>query len=152
ASNADSVTRFGQFGVDLFFGLSGLLITRLLLQEHDRAGSFNLAQCYIRRTFRILPACFAFLATYSLLGLWKSNVELVSSLFFFRNYVPVQLTGFSTGHLWSLAIEEHFYLLWPGLLALVGPKRGKKLAAILALSFGVWRMLAPAIAPGLFPQ
>ena len=145
------VTRFGQFGVDIFFGLSGLLITRLLLQEHSAAGSFCLPQFYIRRTFRILPPLLAYVAVYTALGLWKSNLELVSSLLFFRNYVSVRFTGFSSGHLWSLAVEEHFYLLWPGLLALCGPRRAKSVAAGLALSFGLWRMFALQIAPGLFP-
>src|SRR5438128_12264248 len=65
------VTRFGQFGVDIFFGLSGLLITRLLLQEHSAGGSFCLPQFYIRRTFRILPPLLAYVAVYTALGLWK---------------------------------------------------------------------------------
>jgi peptidoglycan/LPS O-acetylase OafA/YrhL len=151
AAYAQDVTRFGQFGVDLFFGLSGLLITRLLLQEHSASGSFGLSQFYIRRTFRILPPLLAFLAAYTLLGLWKSKLEFVSSLLFFRNYVPNNTAGFGSGHLWSLAVEEHFYLLWPGLLALSGPRRARNLAAGLALLFGLWRMLAPQVAPWLFP-
>ncbi len=148
---AQDVTRFGQVGVDIFFGLSGLLITRLLLQEQSASGSFSLPQFYIRRTFRILPPMLAYIAAYTVLGLWTSNVEFVSSLLFFRNYVPTSITGFSSGHLWSLAVEEHFYLLWPGLLALSGPRRAKRLAVGLALSVGLWRILAPHVAPGLFP-
>src|SRR5262245_3887081 len=101
---AMSVTRFGAFGVDIFFGLSGLLITRLLLQERQESGSFHLPEFYIRRVFRILPPCLAFLAAYSALGLWRSPMELISSLLFFRNYVPQRLTGFGSGHLWSLAV------------------------------------------------
>src|SRR5437762_14303664 len=65
---------FGQFGVDIFFGLIGLLITRLLLEEHSATGSFNLPQFYIRRTFRILPPLLAFVAVHTILGLWKSNL------------------------------------------------------------------------------
>jgi peptidoglycan/LPS O-acetylase OafA/YrhL len=143
---------FGQFGVDIFFGLSGLLITRLLLQEHSNSGSFGLPQFYIRRTCRILPPLMAYLAASTLLGLWKSNLEFVSSLLFFRNYVPTRITGFSSGHLWSLAVEEHFYLLWPGLLALSGPRRAKSLGIGLAFFFALWRTLAPHIAPLLFPE
>jgi peptidoglycan/LPS O-acetylase OafA/YrhL len=147
-----NVTRFGQFGVDIFFGLSGLLITRLLLQEQSDSGTFSLPQFYIRRTFRILPPLLAYLAAFTVLGLWKSNLEFVSSLLFFRNYVPPRVTGFSSGHLWSLAVEEHFYLLWPGLLALSGPRHAKRLASGLALLFGLWHALAPHVAPWLFPE
>src|ERR1035438_2704652 len=75
-SYALSLTRFGAFGVDIFFGISGLLITRLLLEQRHATGSFELRQFYLRRAFRILPPCFAFLAIYSLLGLLRSNWEL----------------------------------------------------------------------------
>ncbi len=84
-----SVTRYGAFGVDIFFGLSGLLITRMLLEQYRASGSFRLREFYIRRAFRILPACFVFLAVYTALGWWKSNLELVSCVLFFRNYVPM---------------------------------------------------------------
>jgi len=118
-SYAADVTRYGAFGVDIFFGLSGLLITRLLLEEWNATGSFRLRQFYVRRAFRILPPVLVFLAVYTAAGMWKSTTEAVSSLLFFRNYVPSRLTGFGTGHLWSLAIEEHFYLLWPLLVRLL---------------------------------
>jgi peptidoglycan/LPS O-acetylase OafA/YrhL len=94
----------------------------------------------------------AFLGVHTILGLWKSNLEFVSSLLFFRNYASVRVTGFSSIHLWSLAVEEHFYLLWPGLLALSGPRRAKSLAVGLAVSVAVWRMLAHQIAPWPFPD
>jgi peptidoglycan/LPS O-acetylase OafA/YrhL len=149
---ASSLTQYGAFGVDIFFGLSGILITRLLLREWDECGSLRLREFYIRRTFRILPPCLVFLAVYTALGLWQSKMELVSSLFFFRNYVPSLMTGFGSGHLWSLAVEEHFYLLWPGLLAICGPKRSGQVAAALALGFGLWRMVESQISPPLFPE
>src|SRR5579862_8168790 len=53
---------YGGFGVDVFFGISGLLITRLLLEERDRDGSISLKGFYTRRAFRILPPCVAYLA------------------------------------------------------------------------------------------
>jgi peptidoglycan/LPS O-acetylase OafA/YrhL len=145
-----SLTRFGAFGVDIFFGISGLLITRLLLEQRRTSGSFELCQFYVRRAFRILPPCFAFLTGYSLLGLLKSNWELVSSLLFFRNYVPASLTSYGTGHLWSLAVEEHFYLLWPGLLMICGPRRSKNVAGGLALAFGMWRLVESQLPTPLF--
>ena len=149
---AADITRYGAFGVDIFFGLSGLLITRLLLEEWKSAGGFHLQQFYVRRAFRILPPVFVFLAVYTTAGLSKSTTEVVSSLLFFRNYVPSRLTGFGTGHLWSLAVEEHFYLIWPGLLALLGPRRSRHTAAWLALGFGVWRMIESQLATPLFPE
>jgi peptidoglycan/LPS O-acetylase OafA/YrhL len=151
-SYAGDITRYGAFGVDIFFGLSGLLITRLLLEEWNATGSFHLQQFYVRRAFRILPPVFVFLAVYMAAGLFKSTTEVVSSLLFFRNYVPSRLTGFGTGHLWSLAVEEHFYLIWPGLLALLGPRRSRPTAAWLALGFGLWRMIESQLATTLLPE
>src|SRR5271163_3429525 len=87
------ITRYGAFGVDIFFGLSGLLITKLLLDEWQRGGSFDLPGFYIRRAFRILPPYLAFLAVYSIAGLWQSGWELASCLLFFRNYVPAHLAS-----------------------------------------------------------
>jgi peptidoglycan/LPS O-acetylase OafA/YrhL len=149
---AADITRYGAFGVDIFFGLSGLLITRLLLEEWNSTGSFHLQQFYVRRAFRILPPVFVFLAVYTAAGMSKSTAEVVSSLLFFRNYVPSRLTGFGTGHLWSLAVEEHFYLIWPGLLALLGSRRSRHTAAWLALGFGIWRMVESQLATPLFPE
>jgi peptidoglycan/LPS O-acetylase OafA/YrhL len=149
---AADITRYGAFGVDIFFGLSGLLITRLLLEEWNSTGSFHLRQFYVRRAFRILPPVFVFLAVYTAAGMSKSMAEVVSSLLFFRNYIPSRLTGFGTGHLWSLAVEEHFYLIWPGLLALLGPRRSRHTAAWLALGFGMWRMIESQLAAPLFPE
>ena len=151
-SYAGDITRFGAFGVDIFFGLSGLLITRLLLEEWNATGGFHLRQFYVRRAFRILPPVLVYLSVFTASGLSKSTTEVVSSLLFFRNYVPSGLTGFSTGHLWSLAVEEHFYLLWPGLLALLGPKRSRQSALWLALGFGLWRMIESQLATPLFPE
>jgi len=149
---AADITVYGAFGVDIFFALSGLLITKLLLEEWHATGSFHLRQFYVRRAFRILPLVFVFLAVYAAAGMAKSTLELVSSLFFFRNYVPLRVAGFGTIHLWSLAIEEHFYLMWPGLLALLGPRRSRHAAAWLALSFGAWRMIDSQLATPLFPE
>ncbi len=146
-----SVTRFGAFGVDVFFGISGLLITKLLLEEFRRNGAFNLRGFYIRRAFRILPPYLMFLAVVTVAGQWRSGWEVGSCLLFFRNYVPDALAGWWTQHLWSLAVEEHFYLLWPGLLAWVGARRSKNLAAGLALAVALWRMVQWQLVPSLFP-
>jgi peptidoglycan/LPS O-acetylase OafA/YrhL len=102
-------------GVDLFFALSGYLICTLLLREKSRYGSINLAAFYTRRAFRILPPLLIYLSVISVL-FFRGIIteidpqEIVASALFFRNYV----TGsWYTGHFWSLAIEEHFYLFVP---------------------------------------
>jgi peptidoglycan/LPS O-acetylase OafA/YrhL len=157
AYNANAYfTSYGAWGVDIFFGLSGLLITQLLLKEYSKSGSFNLPSFYLRRAFRILPVYLLFLAVYSLLGMWASGLEVTSCLLFFRNYAPqtAAMTSDGTIHLWSLSVEEHFYLIWPGLLALVA-RRSKQAAANtavgLALAVGVWRMIESQLSVHWFP-
>ena len=121
---ASSPTRFGVIGVPIFFGLSGFLITALLLQEFQSHGRISLAGFYLRRSFRILPPLFVYISAVGLLGLLATRLELVSSFLFFRNYIPDIRAGLYTYHLWSLSVEEHFYLLWP--LALCFLLRGRK--------------------------
>ena len=148
---ASDITRFGAFGVDIFFGLSGLLITNLLLDEWRHHDSFDLPGFYVRRAFRILPPYLTYLLACTVAGLWRTPWEAAGCLLFFRNYVPDQLVGDSTQHLWSLAVEEHFYLLWPGLLFLLKPRRGRTAAFLLACAFGVWRMVESQLAAPTLP-
>jgi peptidoglycan/LPS O-acetylase OafA/YrhL len=152
AYNNFDLTRFGAFGVDIFFGLSGLLITTLLLEEWRQHGSFDLPGFYVRRAFRILPPYLAYLAICTLAGLWRSSWEAAGCLLFFRNYVPDHLVGASTQHLWSLAVEEHFYLLWPSLLYLLRPRRARRAALLLACTFGLWRLVESQLPALTLPQ
>ena len=139
----------GDHGVAIFFGISGLLITSRLLEEWTRRGGVSLRAFYIRRAFRILPPAVLYLAVLAALGalglLLVTRLELLSSLFFFRNYLPVFFApdgaGFYTSHFWSLAVEEHFYLFWPGLLVLVGRKRALPVAIALCLGVAYWRSI-----------
>src|SRR5204863_4485603 len=84
------VARFGGQGVDLFFAISGFLITSLLLAETEKTGSLSLRGFYTRRAFRILPPLLAYLAVLAALAMWKSDLaapwEFVASILFFRNY------------------------------------------------------------------
>jgi peptidoglycan/LPS O-acetylase OafA/YrhL len=106
----------GNLGVRIFFVLSGFLITHLLLLEGEKTGAISLKNFFLRRCLRILPVYLVYLGV--LAGLVLFNVysgEIASSwigaLTFTRNMVgPV---GSYTGHFWSLAVEEQFYLLWP---------------------------------------
>ncbi len=138
---------YGAMGVHLFFAISGFLITHRLLEEYDRSGRISLRSFYVRRAFRILPAAFAYLLTLCLLGFASGVIplttgQIVSSALFFRNYwVEPAAQSWYTGHFWSLSVEEHFYLLWPGLLVLIGLRRARWFAPALACSFALWRAL-----------
>jgi peptidoglycan/LPS O-acetylase OafA/YrhL len=132
-------------GVSVFFALSGFLITRRLMEEWRAAGRISLGNFYIRRAFRILPPILVYLAAVSLLGFGLHLIpmdrrQLAASLFFYRNYLTAPVTqAWYTGHFWSLAVEEHFYLIWPVLLWWVGLRRARWLAPAMALAVGIWR-------------
>jgi peptidoglycan/LPS O-acetylase OafA/YrhL len=109
----------GDLGVRCFFTISGLLITWLLLVEHDAKGRVSLKRFYLRRALRILPVCFALLTVLLCLQLWTPFHQTVgtwiANFTFTTNYFP---GSWCSGHLWSLSVEEQFYLLWPGLFVL----------------------------------
>ena len=134
----------GFFGVDIFFGISGFLITLLLLCEHESNGAISLRGFYIRRAFRILPPLFILLIVVGIAGLYRSRLEIAADLLFFRNYLLPEYGNGATSHLWSLSVEEHFYLIWPGLLALFGVRRMKNMVGHFACGIALWRTLARA--------
>ena len=141
-----TVSLYGAFGVDLFFGISGLLICSRLLDENDKTGGISLRSFYIRRVFRILPPAFAYLAVIALLAIAGviavSPREWLSSLFFSRNYIVIPpRTGWYTGHFWSLAVEEHFYLIWPAALLALGASRARRFTPWLAIAVAIWRVV-----------
>lgn len=134
----------GQFGVTLFFFLSGYLITTLLRREFNRDATISLKAFYFRRAVRILPPlafALALAAAMSWAGLlWQLNYPgLLTDALFLSNYLP--LSGVPIG-LWSLAVEEHFYLIFPFLALLCFARGGAGLcagvcAAACALVLGV---------------
>ncbi len=150
-------------GVQLFFVLSGFLITNILLDcksqidGQDGRRAFLLRQFYIRRFLRIFPPYYALLLALTLLNaldngnLGQSGVSFWQSLVFHATYtsnVWFAFTGrwdpWTTSHFWSLAIEEQFYLFWP-LIVLWVPRRSLWLAATLLIALGPvsrWLMLA----------
>ncbi len=147
-SALNKLSAHGSLGMDLFFAISGFLICGLLLQEYRRDGGISLRRFYIRRCFRILPAFYAALAglcAISALGVIHVNYSyLPSCLLSYRNYKPLGMdeqSGFYTAHFWTLAVEEHFYLIWPMLLVAVKPKRAGKVAFFLAMAVFAWRVL-----------
>lgn len=120
----------GFLGVDVFFVLSGFLITSLLLQEWKQSGQISLKKFYLRRALRLFPAlyllmlllclyAFVFLDARRAFNIYEST--LVTSLYA-SNWVLAFNYGYQLGPLaitWSLAIEEQFYLLWPTALTLI---------------------------------
>lgn len=135
----------GAYGVDLFFALSAYLITELLLREHAKRGTFSVSAFYIRRALRIWPLYFAFLALtiFIVPSIFSDErfgpMYIVSFALFFGNWVSAAYgLPFSVASpLWSISVEEQFYIAWPLLLLLFGVSRIKQLAIVLlAIAFG----------------
>jgi peptidoglycan/LPS O-acetylase OafA/YrhL len=98
-------------GVDLFFVLSGFLISGLLFEDIKTSGNIRLGRFYLRRAFKIYPAFYFFLLCGFLIDPAIRTLPYWSELLFVQNYFP-----HAWGHTWSLAVEEHFYLALPLLL------------------------------------
>ena len=116
-----SVGNIGVLGVDVFFAISGFLITLLLLRERRNTGKVSLAGFYGRRFLRLMPAAIVYLATVAALQ-WSGRLHLttrnwVHAVTYTVNFDPRPV--WELGHLWSLSIEEHFYLVWPVALLLL---------------------------------
>jgi len=129
--------------------ISGFLITNLLLREHERTDRIDLPRFYLRRTLRIFPPYYVMVATMLVLGaagvIDLARHDGVHALTYTANYYPRRSWYF--GHLWSLSVEEQFYLLWPATLLLLGRKRGLYAAALLLLACPVVRMVMRTHAP-----
>lgn len=131
---------FGWLGVDLFFVLSGFLITSILLNEIQQPG--GLKKFYVRRILRIFPLYFLclliFLVLFPAWGLYKSELQYFTDhQWWLWTYLENWLYSFRLRddakmltHLWSLAVEEQFYLVWPFVVLLV--KSPRKLFVIMS--------------------
>ena len=120
------IARLGDFGVKIFFVLSGFLITTLLADEHDRTGRIAIGRFVARRAFRIFPAAYVFMFSIiaaAMLG-WVTLKpgDALHALTYTENFSAAP--GWWLGHLWSLSIEEQYYLAWPLVLALAHPRGG----------------------------
>jgi len=146
--------QLGNLGVRVFFVISGFLITTLLLEESDRTGTVSLFHFYLRRFFRIFPAFYVLCAV--LFVLEQARIialrpgDLLAAVTYTVNYHHDR--AWYTGHIWSLSVEEQFYLLWPALLLLIGVRRGLWVAAVVMLVAPVLRVALgfwPALRPGI---
>ncbi len=139
-----SIVQGGWIGVDVFFVLSGFLITALLLNEHDANGQFSIPKFYVRRIFRLVPAYWAFLLIMVVwAAIWRSgefsswSSEAVKNATYQMNFFDINhFPQIGLGHGWSLAIEEQFYLVWP-LLLLVGLKVMPRRAFLVLVAVGI---------------
>lgn len=131
----------GLLGVRVFFVLSGFLITHLLLCDEEKRGRLRLGNFYGRRALRILPVYFAFLLVFAILdvstALTTRWTQYLAALTFTKNIGP---SGWHDGHLWSLAVEQQFYLIWPLALLLLPPRRRFLFATLLIVSAACFRV------------
>ncbi|MEO1435765.1 MAG: acyltransferase [Bacteroidota bacterium] len=107
------ILKFGYIGVDIFFVLSGFLITRILIRE-KQAGTFSFKRFYLKRALRIFPIYYLTIFLCGICITWKGIAYTATYL---SNYYFSYHTGpHPLSHTWSLAVEEHYYLLWPLLI------------------------------------
>ena len=157
----------GGLGVTIFFFLSGYLISTLMLAEQKRTGGINIPYFYARRVFKLMPPLIVSLAiayglTYS--GWLAGGISakgLAAQLLYFANYYglfldPGNTVPDGTGILWSLAVEEHFYIFYPLMMSLllgiaVRPRTIGALLGIVCLVVLAWRIHL-VHTPGFYPD
>lgn len=147
--------------VDMFFVLSGFLITTLLLEERSGRGSISLRDFYLRRAFRLFPAVYALLAVFTLVALVAGGenrgrllAEAFTAAFYVYNFFVawVGVEGQVLIQLWTLSIEEQFYFVWPLLLigAMAVGKQRRMTVLVSAMVAVV--VVLPLLRMGLEPE
>ncbi|HET6942687.1 MAG TPA: acyltransferase [Sphingomicrobium sp.] len=132
-----------EMGVQLFFVISGYIITTLLIREEEREGRISIPAFYARRFFRILPPLFAYYAALFLMmafGIIAFEPSTVANSAFFTCNTGLTDCQWWVAHTWSLAVEEQFYLAWPLLLTLLHRRAlwlAVSIAALLAVYLAV---------------
>lgn len=141
----------GGLGVTVFFFISGYIITRLLLIEHAAHGSVDVRRFYLRRFFRLMPALYVFVAASVLLtrlaGRSVPWPDVTAALFYFANYWNIAghfdsgAAGSPLSITWSLAVEEHYYLVYPLLVTALAGQPRRMLAVLITVLAAVlaWR-------------
>ncbi|HEX8709790.1 MAG TPA: acyltransferase [Pyrinomonadaceae bacterium] len=138
-SISDAWIRCGWIGVDLFFVLSGFLVSGILFKEHERSGRIGYGRFFIRRGFKIYPAFYVMLLVTVLCSTQQPQAILVEALFV-QNYFPR-----IWNHTWSLAVEEHFYLLLPPALILLYRTRFIRFLPAIFVAVGCLALLLRAM-------
>ena len=131
--------KVGYFGVDIFFVLSGFLITRILIKDKQRE-DFSFKRFYLKRALRIFPIYFLTLLAVGFLFSWDGMLPVAmyySNYYFATNFAPNAMR-----HTWSLAVEEHFYLIWPLLIYLLPLSKAKK---VILYGFPAFAILAAIV-------
>ena len=134
------IGHFAHLGVQIFFVISGFLITTLLLKEKTQTGSIDLVQFFFRRSFRIFPAAFFYVTVVAVIA----RPGYLAYAYTYTMCYASQARPWLLGHLWSLSVEEQFYLLWPA--ALVFAFRWRRSVAYIVLlfaplvRFGCWEL------------
>ena len=157
----------GFLGVEVFFVISGYLITLLLIAEKERTGRVRLGQFWFRRARRLLPALFLmmiglviYMALFDRPPMGQTRGDLLAGTFYISNWFQVWVGHSYTAaeafaplrHLWSLAVEEQFYLLWPLIMMLILRFRRDKLPRValwlVAISVALTAMVAAMYVSG----
>tara|TARA_R110001583_G_scaffold154316_1_gene305997 strand:- start:27564 stop:28580 length:1017 start_codon:yes stop_codon:yes gene_type:complete len=135
----------GNAAVQAFFVLSGFLITHLLISEQKKYGTISLYNFYLRRSLRIFPLYFfviLLVAFFQYTGENVTNIKsIIFSAFYSYNFIPKAWYSPILGHTWSLAVEEHFYLIWPFVFITIAP-HFKKLIRVLFIFISISLLLA----------
>jgi peptidoglycan/LPS O-acetylase OafA/YrhL len=158
----------GFLGVEMFFVISGYLITLLLIAERERSYRISLKQFWIRRARRLLPAVFTMMllvttwtAIFERDALGQLRGDVIAGFFYVSNWYQIWVgLGYTSAgdfaplrHLWSLAVEEQFYLLWPIVMVLLLGRAGTRRVAdvsrwVFAVAVGVTVLMAVLFYPG----
>ncbi len=137
-------TDIAVFGVRVFFVISGYLITSLLLKELSRSRTISLRLFYARRAMRLFPAAYVFVGAVAIA--WPNLLhprDIAWALTYTMNYAFGRSD--MLGHLWSLAVEEQFYLLWPAVLLWAGAARAKNVLIGVMIATPFLRLASPYI-------
>jgi peptidoglycan/LPS O-acetylase OafA/YrhL len=141
-----------ELGLRTFFVISGFLITSLLIRELDQRGTIDWTRFVLRRSARIFPAYFTFVVVVSLLALFgvlRVDLSSIMHAFTFTTYLKGD-RSWDVGHLWSMGMQEQFYLIWPLVFLSFGRRGAVRFAGAVTLLFFTARLLHATIAPNSF--
>jgi peptidoglycan/LPS O-acetylase OafA/YrhL len=147
----------GFLGVEVFFVISGYLITLLLISEKERTGRVRIGQFWLRRARRLLPALFTMMSALAIyMALFRprpmgnTRGDLLGGTFYVSNWFQIWVgQAYAAAedfaplkHLWSLAVEEQFYLVWPLVMMVLLKRRGDRLPRLATWLLGVSLFIA----------